>query len=91
MKEFAKVVASHLSPAMRGIGLGYDPVPREYRGTFIESDLGAFIADTEALYLGWCCVQGLITERTLQSTETHHHRRNEWHAGWSREREKHPA
>jgi len=79
MKVFAKVVVSHLSPAVYdvvcGIGLGYDPAPREYRETFIDSDLAAFIADTEALYLDWCSVHDTIVHHSTHMTETRHHGR----------------
>ena len=55
MKRFAKVVAGHLSPAhydtLCGIGLAFDPVPWDWQDTFIDSDVSAFIADREALYL----------------------------------------
>ena len=51
------VIVNYLSSAMRdiirGVGLAYDPVPCPHHGTFIESDLAALIADTEALYLDW--------------------------------------
>lgn len=53
-------VAKSFSPAARdviaGIGQAFDPAPREYRETFVDSDIGAFTTDLEALYLDWCAV-----------------------------------
>lgn len=81
MKEFAKVVAGHLSPVVHdvlcGVGLGYDPAPCEYHITFIDSDLAAFIADAEALYLDSCHVYNGIEHRSPRYvTEARHHGRN---------------
>jgi hypothetical protein len=80
MKRFAKVVAGHLSPAsydtLYGFGLAFDPVPSSYQDTFIDSDVSAFIADREALYLDWCSVQESIVDRvSRQSAEAYHKRR----------------
>jgi len=81
MKQFAKVVAGHLSPAVHdivyGVGLGYDPVPREYRATFIDSDILALIADAEALYLDcWHVYNGIEHHSPRYVTEARHHGRD---------------
>jgi hypothetical protein len=80
MRRFARVVASHLTLATHdivyGIGLGFDPAPREYHETFIDSDVAAFIADTEALYLDWCVVHHwLETHEDQRFTEACNHGR----------------
>jgi hypothetical protein len=80
MRRFARVVASHLTPATHdivyGIGLGFDPAPREYQETFIDSDVAAFIADTEALYLDWCVVHHWLEAHENQRfTEAYNHGR----------------
>ena len=76
MKRFANVIVSHLSPGKRdvvcGAGLGYDPTPRSWQDTFIDSDIEAFAADLKALYLDWCRVQDRVAvhfgERSTEST-----------------------
>lgn len=96
MKRFAKVVVGHLSPAtheiIQGIGLGYDLVPCNYQHTFIDSDLAAFIADAEALYLDWCHVYHTQIENLSGKrwTEAHHHgpiHAAEWQKTKGRERQ----
>jgi hypothetical protein len=87
MSYIIRMIDDHLSPAMRdvvhGVTLGYDPTPRSYEDTFIDSDIGAFIADSEALFLDWCCV---YRDRIERLDEEHgaggHHYGRSHTSGW---------
>jgi hypothetical protein len=94
MKRFARALVSHLTPATHdiicGVGLGFDPIPCNSHETFIDSDFAAFKADAEALYLDWCCVQGLLADRAghqPMEARYHGHERSSERQARRRERE----